>query len=194
MARKHIKEGSIFLSRADSFLGLAIRAFTRSDGEEPTRVNHTGGFIESGPADKIKVAEALRRIVIHSFWDKYADSGADVIVYEPIGATEVQVAVVSERYRSMEGTVYGYGKILAQAIDHLLFKDKYRVRRWFGYERMPICSFLVGYAWQPYRSFGVPLNALTPDDIHDHCKAHPEEWRQVTDLEPIKDWPEEEAE
>ncbi|MDP3064975.1 MAG: hypothetical protein Q8O40_17490 [Chloroflexota bacterium] len=78
---------------------------------------------------------------------------------------------------SYAGRRYGWLKLIAHAVDYLLFRSRYVARRFLFMDNYPICSWVVAYSYQAAGlSFGVPANQADPDDIWDWVEGHPEEW------------------
>lgn len=71
-----------------------------------------------------------------------------------------------------EGAIYGAHKALAMALDHLI-RDRYLFRGLIWLGRYPICSWLVALACDVTLRvrFGAPPDAVSPDNIMDHCMA-----------------------
>jgi hypothetical protein len=89
----------------------------------------------------------------------------------------------AERY---VGRRYGYLKMLAHLLDWL-FLGVYLFRRIASMDRYPICSWVVAHAYgKTGRHFGVAPGAASPDDIWDYVVAHPQEYRCVRALAPLR--------
>lgn len=183
--------GDVFVTDADSLLGWAIRKFSRTKGEAPSRVNHTGLIVGGGEERTAVAVEALSRVEQHPLWEQYGQQSTGVRIWRPLFLTPMQRELVAQHAVRYVGYRYGYTKIAAHAIDRELFGGAYKVRRWFGIDAWPICSYLVAMAYKlgANYDFGVDVKAAQPDDIDDWCGAHPEQWQMLTPLLPLTEWP-----
>ena len=170
-----LEPGDIVLTRGSAFFSRLIRKLTRSEGEAPTIVNHSGIMVTSED-----VVESLSRTLNRKFWDVYPEKNK-VYVVRKLALSEEHREIVIKKALSYVGAKYGWLKILAHGLDRLVFRNRYVVRRLAFMDNYPICSWVVAYAYfEVGLSFGVHPNEASPDDIWDWViEKHPEEWTVV---------------
>lgn len=176
----------VVLTRSQSRLGRLVRFFTQQRGEKATEVNHSAIITTAGHIRDVLVIEALLSTVEHNFWQKYAGSGMEVSIWRPRGLTEQQRRAIVFRAQRYIGFPYGGSKLIAHALDWLI-GGKYFFRRLTGLSYYPICSWLVAFSFAAGRlDFGVPPGAISPDDIDDYVRNHPEEYLCVMPLQKLE--------
>ena len=177
--------GDVFLTKGDSFVSRAIRYFSRSGGESRTEANHTGVVVGRGSAQTATIVEALSTVKQRKMRSYYKSRKTAVAVFRPVNVDEVTVRRVVKDATDYVGAKYGYVKIVAHFADWCL-GGRYVFRKWAQMDRYPICSWVVAFAWnEGGRSFGVPPEAASPDDIWDYCVAHPHEWKMIHPMTPF---------
>ena len=155
--------GDIVFVRGNSWTSRLIRRFTRSAGEAPTVVNHVGIMVGSHD-----IVESLNKTVKRPLNETVKGAQRGIIVRRRI-LSLVQRERVAEKALLYVGKPYGWLKILAHGLDHLLFGDRFVVRRVLFLQNYPICSWVVAYAYDGIGGFGVPPNEASPDDLWDFC-------------------------
>ena len=175
-----LRANDIVLTRAETFIGRAIRFFTRRLGEPPSKVNHVGIMVSP-----TLIVEALSTVVRRPLAAAYGPPSKQYIaIYRPLNLTGVEEVRVTLKANNYLGRKYGYVKILAQALDWFLH-GAYVFRRLAGMDNYPICSWLVAHAYSSIgKDFGVAPGAATPDDIWDYVTSHPDKYEQVWPLSP----------
>jgi len=183
--------GDIVMTRADTFLGWAIRSATRGRGEKRSWVNHVGVIVSGDSLTNAVIVEALHRVEKRHLWGAYAGKETDVAIFRMKDLRDDERAKLSECAERYVGKRYGYAKIGLQWIDSVIGRARGKHTYWFrrlGFiDSMPICSVLVATCFRSIgRSFGVPAEAATPDDIWDWCNDHRRRFEQVLELGPLK--------
>ncbi len=170
--RRLLKAGALVLCHSYSKNGRIIAPFSRSKGEMETWCTHVGMMM----TESILI-EAARRTV-YTKLESYPDS-SDIVVVCPTFLTKHERVAMFNAAKRYKGKKYGWPKILAHATDYLFFSDKYVMRRLCRLDNYPICSYIVAKVYHEVLgySFGVPYMQAQPDDIADHCRAHPEHWK-----------------
>lgn len=173
-----LQAGDVVLVRGISLVDRLIRWVIRKPGEPPTVINHVGVMVDSST-----VVESLSRTVARDFNEAYPPKkGCKVYVTRLKSVTEHQKAAVAKKAEEYVGRKYGWLKILAHALDDLVFRDRYVVRRLLFMDNYPICSWLVAHAYQAAGlSFGVPADEADPDQIWDWImegEEHPD-WELI---------------
>ena len=168
----------IVLTRSETFVGRAIRFFTRRLGEPPSRVNHVGIMVTP-----TLIVEALRTVARRPLAAAYGPpTKQSIAIYRPLNLQPEQEVQVVLKANSYVGRSYGYLKIVAQSLDWVL-QGAYVFRRLAGMDRYPVCSWVVAHAYAVAgKHFGVAPGAASPDDIHDYVTKHPEKYAQVWPL------------
>lgn len=181
-----LEPGDIFLTRGTGFLSKLIRFFTRTIGEERTKVNHVGVVVDGGDLENCLVAEALLKVREHRLWNQYGPPKRDrVAVYRPINLTPDQIRLVVAEAREQVGKEYGILKLVGHLLDWLLL-GAYVFRRITRNGDYPICSWLVAHAFAKVgKDFGVHPGAANPDDIWDFVVEHPEVYEGIHPLQCI---------
>jgi len=178
--------GDIVLTRGSSWVSRAIRAFTRSPGEAPTKVNHAGAIVTAGPLRFSELVEAISTVVRRNLWAAYF--GRDqVSIWRAKNLTPDQRRKVAANAQEYVGRKYGYVKVVAHALDGLL-GGAFFFRRMTGMDRYPICSWVVAHAYgKEGFHFGVTDNAATPDDLWDFVNKRKDLYECIFPLGPLKD-------
>lgn len=149
----------VVLFRSSGLIAKLIRWVTRDKGEPKTIVSHVGIMVS-----ETEIVESKTKTVKHAF----TPPAKNCWVYRKSDLTEEQRGIIVAKALEYVGDSYGWLKILAHAADHLLFRDRYVMRRLCRLDRYPICSWLVAYAYAKIGyQFKVPPWAATPDDIWD---------------------------
>ena len=183
----HIEPGDIFLTKSSTWLGKAIRFFSRSVGESRTQVNHTGIFVSSGEINEVEIIEALQKTRRIKFKDAYFNSPIEVCIYRFNGLGTYDKEVLVSCASKYVGDTYGYLKIIAHFLDWCL-GGAYIVRRLFFLNNYPICSWLVAQCYAMIGiTFGVRPGAAEPDDIWDYIQANRAMFTEVSPLTYFKD-------
>lgn len=162
--------GDIVLVSGDSAIARAIKALTRSRGEEPTVANHVGIIVHPGKVRDALIGEALERVVVRPLM---AYAGCERIkIIRAINLSDQERWIVANHVAAREGQKYGALKLLPQAIDGVLGwlsgEDTVLARRVSLFPNLPICSYLAGMAYREIgKDFGVPAMAANPDEIDD---------------------------
>jgi len=186
--RLFLQPGDIFCSKSSSLLGKLIRFGTKNRGEERTKVNHVGNIVSPGSILKAEVVEALTTVVRHNLYDAYGPPCKEkVIIFRHRTTTLIENELIARKAMSYVGKKYGWFKLVTHAGDCLLGKitgkDLFFFRRITRSDRYPICSWVTEHAEHEVgRSFGKPLGSTTPDDIHDYCMGHPDEFEVIYPL------------
>lgn len=170
----------VFVTRGPSIFAKGIRWATRDKRERPTQVNHVGAIVEAGPWQSVQCIEALERVELHSFADKYADSGHWAAVYRPINVTAEQQGKILAYLHNHVGNKYGYGKIGLHLLRKITGWDFWLSKQT---DRYPICSYLVAKAWKEAGlDFGCDERLATPDDIHDFMLSRKDAYQFVMQI------------
>lgn len=166
-----LQPGDVILVHGRGWLSSAIRSLTRSPGERPTWVSHCAIAV-----DEERIVEALPRGV---FLRRMPYSGNDVRIYRPLNISRAGLRRIALRAELHVGDAYGYSKLLLHGLDGLLGGVRL-FRRLAFVDRWPICSFIVADAYESegYR-FGVPMRAITPDDIADHVTTRVDHYARI---------------
>lgn len=178
-------------------IGFLTRVFTHTGTDKrPTRVNHWATVIRpihdgAGFTIDYEIAEALGKggyqfnRLVASYGDPRKYSIA-VVRYRP--TTIDQRAAILAACEHLRGKRYGYGKIVAHAIDYTLTTvmnlagargDVRLARRLCTQEDYPMCS----WAWLYERAqagipIDTPLDSGSPDDIWDELtEKAPRPWQ-----------------
>lgn len=167
--------GDVVLARNNSLIGRLIRWATRRGGEGATWANHVGA-VSRPPL----VVEALHRVVEH----EVNQVRGRLQIWRLERLTPEQRLIIGRGLARYIGRGYGYHKLLLQLLDAALAKligrEVVLFRRLQFIDQVPICSWVVGRAYDDldYRFGGLPPEAVTPDDIHDHLTTSPD-WRLI---------------
>lgn len=183
-----LKPGDIFLTRGTGFVSKTIRFFTRSIGENRTKVNHVGLIVTEGTPRTAVAVEALSMVKRHLLWGRYGPPSKDhVAVYRPINLTKDEISIIVREAESQVGREYGYAKVTSHLMDWLLL-GAYVFRRLTNNGDYPICSWLVAHSFSKAgKDFGVEPGAASPDDIWDFIQNHPEIYRCIHPLQRLRD-------
>jgi hypothetical protein len=202
------KPADLLFTHNESFIGRAIRWFTRRTGEAPTYANHVAGLIprrhahmlmsdlvlagrhglagelawklDQYPGEVWWVLEALWTVTITPLSEYRGD-------YQ---AWRMDRARPEDRYRvcaaarAYYGRKYGVLKIGAHAgdagISKVVGRDVYLFRRLACMDGYPICSWLWAYAYA--RGIGYEAwgdpGLVSPDCMHDHVSTS-SDWVRV---------------
>jgi hypothetical protein len=180
-----LEPGDIFCTRGDSPRSAAIRFFTRSFGEAPTRVNHSGVVVSPGSLETAIIVEALITVQEHTLYSQYAPPCKDkVVIYRRIGLFPIEKERMAAKARSYVGRKYGWGKLVTHFMDWCC-GGVYLFRRLNHAD--PICTWVdEETAHEVHLDFGVPLGSTQPDDIDDYCRAHPDQWACIYPLQRLQ--------
>lgn len=173
-----LQPGDIVVSSSPSWLPRAIRFFTRSIGEPPSRVSHCAIVSGWGRVGEVCVIEAVARGVVErplhfgarDWYAVYRD------VYSDIGHTPSgRMLEAVTRARGMVGTEYPMYRLAAHLLDWLLGGVRW-FRRVSRSQREMECSALVAWAleigdWWMW----------TPDDLDDLMRSV-QTWKTVREL------------
>lgn len=175
--------GDIFLTQGTGFLSKAIRLFSRTCGEDRTRVNHVGIIVTPGSVKTCRVIEALHVVRRHSLWKRYGPPKPDrVAVYRPVKLKPEEIDIIVKEANEQVGKTYGYLKLLTHLLDWFL-QGAYVFRRLTQNGNYPICSWLVAHAYSKVdMHFGVQPGAAQPDDIWDYVRARPQNFIPIYPL------------
>ena len=162
----------IILSRSKTFLSKAIRFFGKLK---------TGSAYYSHSALVLNDSE-----LIESLWrvnknpvSKY--EGQDIAIWRCKFLTDEQRISIAKRAESVEGGLYGIGKIPLFALDSVF--HTYLFTRMLGVSNFKVCSNLI--AWSYYKElghddiFGPGWRSVAPDTIDDWCRDRPMFWQKV---------------
>ncbi len=167
--------GDIVFERSESWLGRAIRWFSRRPGEPETWTNHVGLILKPG-----WMIEALWRVAVSRF-----KPGPTFEVWRKRDLTSIQRTAVTDWALLYKGKRYGLHKLAAHALDAFITKlrgrETYLVRRLCRMDNYPICSWLVAWSYLNGAEieFGVRSEYVSPDDIHDFVKQKDSGWFRV---------------
>jgi len=157
----NLQAADIVLVRGTGWVDKLVRWFTRSQGEAPTVVNHVGVMVDS-----VNIVESAGTTIKHPFSE--VDRGKVFVVRKKV-LTQGQKDAISQKALSYVGRKYGYLKLVAHGIDHLL-GDRYLFRRLCLMDDYPICSWVCAWAYAAAGlGFGVPPGEADPDSIWDYC-------------------------
>lgn len=165
--------GDIVFVHGRGWFASLIRRFTRSSGEPETWANHVEIMV-----NPYQVIGALWRVLMRPIRLAYPDPST-IRIYRHTGLTEQQRWAVAREALVYRNRPYGVAKILAHAADWAL-GGRYVFRRLIRVDRYPICSYVVGKAYDRaigYR-FGVPAKAASPDDIWDWVTEN-DKWTRI---------------
>lgn len=167
-----LKPGDIFFTHGEAGISKAIRWFSRSPGEPPTKANHVGIVVVGGRLSDAVVVEALSSVKRWTLLDNYAGKKDTVSIWRPINLKKNEREKIVKKAESYVGRRYGWGKIALHA---------FGLQRWAKLDKWPICSYLVGVAYGAAdKHFGsIDNNELDPDDILDFCESHRDKYTEV---------------
>ena len=170
--------GDIVLTKDKrSKLMFMIRECSTSPGEKrrgmKTEVNHVGmtlGF-------RLDIIEALGKkgMTVNDLLHRYVGERSEVVIARLRIADDLRLMLVTEMLK-LEGSGYGHGKILLNALDYiasrLTARDQYLFRRIGRVKRKPICSGSVALAaerigWRLGRKWDMTWERVQPDDWWD---------------------------
>ena len=190
-----LEPGDIFLTRGCSFISRAIRFFTRSKGEKPTKVNHVGIVVQRGDMKTSIVVEAQSKVVRHKLWSRYGPPKKDLVaVYRANNLTMEQFKDIVAEAEKQVGKKYGFLMIAAHLKDWLIgrilgwllgwqFSEVYLSRRLIPGSKYPICSWVVADAFAKVgKDFGVEVGMATPDDIWDFVVKKTDKYKEIHPL------------
>lgn len=179
--------GDIILTAGTSWLGKAVRFFTRGRGESASRVNHSALVTFGGYLRDATIIEASLIVRERPLWSTWGGRKDEVSVWRNRRLTTAQritLAVTAQRYSGMP---YGGWKLLAHAADWAI-GGAYIFRRLTNLSASPICSQLIANAYASIRVlFGHSPASISPDDIEDFMMLHPEDWYCVLPLQRLKE-------
>jgi hypothetical protein len=171
-----LQAGDIVHTQGSHWLSRAIRWFSRKKDGQRAWASHSAMVLTSAPDDIL--IEALAHVRVRPASVYYQDTAHVAIHRLPEPLTPAQQRQICLYTLGYEGYPYGKWKLLLHALDHLI-GDRYLFRRLALNKRYPICSWLVAWAYDEVLSqrLGGDPNAVSPDDIMDHCMA--ESWPLV---------------
>jgi len=194
-----LEPGDIFLTRGCSFISRAIRFFTRSKGEKPTKVNHVGLVVQGGDMKTAIAVEAQSKVVRHKLWSRYGPPKKDcVAVYRATNLTAEEIKNIVAEAEKHVGKEYGVPMIIAHFLDWLKgrmlgwllgwqFSDIYLFRRLIHGDKYPICSWVVADAFAKVgKDFGVEVGMATPDDIWDFVVKNTDKYKEIYPLKLLR--------
>lgn len=176
---------------------------------EATWANHAGVVVEDGwigetPAFYQRNPGAPEAVVIealgHVRKGPLVLNGTEVRVFRPVPPwTALELARFRSTAEPYVGDKYGWWKLLFQLADKLVGRKLFTTL--LHNDERPICSYLAAKVVQAaedtsritaritklgatmngraYFSFGMPPQAVDPDEGMDFCLAHPELWQEV---------------
>lgn len=176
-----LRAGDIFLTRGPGLLAGLIRWFQRSRREAPSAVNHTGLILSDASFHLACSIEALARVRVGRFYSFYHGSSSQIAIYRRRELTSEQEYQIAKRALRYKGKRYGLLKLPAHALGWLLGRTV--TKRLLFLDAWPICSWVVEKAFAEIgESFGVAVDTLQPDDIHDWVVSHPDQWEEILPL------------
>jgi len=109
------------------------------------------------------------------------EGGGWVEVWRYRAMHEAQRGAVVSKLQTYAGRRYGWWKVGVHALDKLC-GGRYVFRRLLGWDRYPICSWVVACAFEVVRPkfFGIVSDAAQPDDIYDACVSRPSEFERIS--------------
>ena len=163
-----LEPGDIFFTRGQGLFARLIRRFTRTVGEERTKVNHVGLVVGGGWIETAVVIEALSKVKRHQMARYVRKQTTEVAIYRPKDLTEEQLAIAVAKAEEYKDQKYGWVKIVAHFLDWTL-QGAYVFRRFTRDDQYPICSWVVAYAFEKARReyFDINPGRADPDDIWD---------------------------
>ncbi len=175
--------GDIFLTRGCSLLSWAIRFFTRSKGEKPTKVDHMGLVVQRSNIKTAIAIEALHKVMRHKLWLQYGPPKKDMVaVYRATNLAAEQIKDIVAEAEKQVGKKYGYCMIIAHLKDWI-FLGIYLFRRLIPGNKYPICSWVVADAFVKVgKDFGVEVGMATPDDIWDFVVKNTDKYKEIHPL------------
>jgi len=181
----HAEAGDVGFVKGKAPLSRVIRYATRGPGEEPTFANHSLLFTSPGivrpSSDSIsrtwqaKAVEALWQVEHGPWWDRHKeDKGSIIRVYRPDFLQPANKARLLETAIAHEGEKYGWWKLATHLLDRLAFDDKKTLSNFLRVDDRPICSYLVGRAFEVaghrYAFGDIEPQAQDPDEQCDYCR------------------------
>ena len=168
-----------------SLVSGGIGWFTRGCGEGPTKWTHVGQMVDGG-----NIGEELATVKIHPVEPRLEQGFREI--YRPLGLSDQHRAEIAAAWLSIQGRWYGWWANITHAGDGLLakiFGGSPVVFRWLsGGGKRTNCSGRVDRIMSAVvgpRPFGMPVGTPSPDDIHDYCRNHPDEYELIWSSE----WP-----
>lgn len=197
MSRLAIEAGDVGFAHGDGWLQKAIR-YVEMDPHEvkPAWANHSLLFTRPGIIGPVAVeqqawaVEALWHVEHNPWWERHKkEHGYRVQVFRPLflrqsigdGWTITDGALVAGHALKHVGQRYGWWKLGTHAIDRFVFDGKETTSRLLFLDNRPICSYLVGEAFEAMgypHAFGdqIPARAQDPDDQHDYVTSGAGRW------------------
>lgn len=204
----YAQAGDVFFTKSKTILGRLIRWGEKDKGEtEATWANHAGVVVEDGwimPLSPDTTFGERQAIVIEALWHTRKGplvlNGTEVRVFRPVPPwTPAELERFKAAAEPYVGDKYGWWKLLFQLADKLAGRKLFTVL--LHKDERPICSYLaakvVGAAegveritarikllgptlnGRSFFAFGMPPQAVDPDEGMDFCLAHPELWEEV---------------
>lgn len=177
MIRK-FKPGDIILTGSNNWISKAIRWVTRYRGEEETIKNHAGIGI-----DNQYYVEALWTTKKHTY-DHLFNLKTNYEIWRNNSFKLDDLNIVQTKALEYVGLVYAPQKIALHLFDGLLSKisgkDIFIFRKLAMFDRYPICSWVVAFAYDKigYRFNNLDPKYATPDCLHDHLVAD-KDWKII---------------
>lgn len=173
-----LQPGDIVFFRGSGLRAKLIRWASRARGETKTIVNHVGIMVSN-----TEIVESQSRTIQHSFilpsTGYWIYRKKDWTQEQRTTGTPYPCNIVVSKALEYVGRKYGWEKIVAHAIDYLIFQNHYIMRRLCFIDKYPICSWVVAFSYAKvgYR-FGVNPQIATPDDIWDWVTQN-ENWTEI---------------
>ena len=174
---KNFKPGDIILTGGKAWISRAIRWVTRHRGEDVTVKNHAGVGI-----NEQYYIEALWTTKRHTY-DYLFELNTQYEIWRNNTFNDKDLEMVKIKAIEYVGMIYAPQKIALHLLDglagKLLGRDVFKFRRLAMFDRYPICSWVVAFAYDEigYR-FGVDPRFATPDCLHDHLVDN-NDWKIV---------------
>ena len=168
----------IFTRNEKSWIGPAIRWFTRSRGEAPTWTNHTAGVGLKGDT----VIEAMWT-VNEVGWKQWDAENDRYQVWRHTRLTDIERRIIAVEARLYVGRQYGWWKLFPHLLDGMLSKviggNVYLTRRLLFLPDYPICSWVWAYAYGKIGfRFGCSPDCADPDTQLDFIQNN-HHWKKV---------------
>lgn len=181
----HIMPCDIFFTHGDGWFSRFIRFGELHPGDLKSLINHTGIAVEDGTLSTANVVEALATVKKHTLLSQYHGQTDKVAIFRPLGLTDDQKKLISDKALDYVGRDYGWFKILAHTADFFT-GGHYIFRRIANSDNYPICSWVVAHAYSKAGlTFGCDPGQANPDDIWDFCMKHPEKYQLIFNLQRV---------
>jgi len=188
----HAEAGDVGFAHGTGWLQRAIRWAERAPGETPSWANHSLLFTRAGIVGTAPVAhqawavEALGRVEHNPWFDRHSnEAGYRVQVFRPLFVNYPGVVVANAL--AHKGDKYGWWKLGAFLGDRFFFKGLPFLAKLLFLDNRPICSYLVGSAFEeagyPHAFGPVPARAQDPDTQHDYVTSGQGRWSYVGEVQ-----------